>query len=151
MSIFYLLTMLRTLAYHGLMPKHTLEICLMGFLAFFLGGTSKVTAQETTSASVAVEVDIKIDDLVDGDILCSSTDETKRCDSVYDVGTLGVYSETPAAVIQNTKLVNGKPVISSGKAYVRVSNINGPIRKGDFVTTSNIPGLGQLADKSGNV
>ena len=54
-------------------------------------------------------------------------------------------------VIENTTLLNGKPIISSGKAFVRVTNINGQIRTGDFVTTSSVLGAGQLADKSGNV
>lgn len=133
------------------MPKSIFWIVVIVFLVLGSPFLISVRAQDAISASVAVSVDVSIDNLEEGDIICSSSEGAKKCDSVYDVSTLGVYSETPAVVIQNTKLLNGKPMISSGKAYVRVSNINGPIRRGDFVTASSIPGVGQLADKSGNV
>src|SRR3989344_5829091 len=124
---------------------------LILFLVIPLLLVGKIRAQEATSASVAISVDLDVEGLLDGDIICTSGEGPRKCDSEYHVGTLGVYSENPAVVIENTTLLNGKPIISSGKAFVRVTNINGQIRTGDFVTTSSVLGAGQLADKSGNV
>lgn len=42
-------------------------------------------------------------------------------------------------------------VLRSGEAQVLVSNSNGQIKKGDYITSSNVPGVGQKADKSGFV
>jgi hypothetical protein len=120
-------------------------VCLLVFGAF------SVAAQDTTSTGVAISVNVSDLSAKDGDIICAGKDGGKLCDSIYDVSTLGVYSENPAVVLENKSLLNGKPVVSSGKAFVRVSSINGKISIGDFVTASNIPGVGQRADKSGNV
>jgi hypothetical protein len=43
------------------------------------------------------------------------------------------------------------PVISYGETLVRVTNKNGEIKKGDFITSSNKPGVGQKATESGYV
>ncbi|GIW62855.1 MAG: hypothetical protein KatS3mg090_0681 [Patescibacteria group bacterium] len=40
---------------------------------------------------------------------------------------------------------------TSGIANVLVSAINGPIKKGDYITTSNIPGIGMKANTTGFV
>lgn len=130
------------------MPK---KIVLSIFILFGVF-TKSVSAADTTSSGVAVSVDIPgIENIRDGMIICSSSDGYKLCDSEYDVATFGVYSSAPAVVLENTTLLNGKSVVSSGKTYVLVTNINGPIKYGDFVTTSSLAGIGQRADKSGNV
>ena len=130
------------------MPKRI----LLSIFAFFFLFADITSAQDTTSSGVAVSVDVPgIENIRDGQIICSSKDGYKLCDSEYDVATFGVYSSSPAVVLENTTLANGKAVVSSGKAYVLVSNINGQIKYGDFVTTSTLAGIGQRADKSGNV
>lgn len=123
---------------------------LLVFVVLGFGWTFSF-AQDTTSSGIAVSADFPVIEVTDGDIICSAQTGEKLCDSPYDVSTFGVYTESPAVFLENTKLVNGKPVVSFGKTYVRVSTANGPIRQGDFVTTSTRPGVGVVADKSGNV
>jgi len=58
---------------------------------------------------------------------------------------------------ENPILVFGKettttlPIVSYGKTLVRVTNQNGEIKKGDFITSSNRPGVGQKATEPGFV
>ena len=107
-------------------------------------------AQETSSG-VAVSFKFAQADVTDGQIVCSSPDGLKVCINEYDVSTAGVYVQSPAVLLENKNIENSKPVISMGRADVQVSSINGEIKKGDFITTSTLPGIGQKASKSGNI
>ncbi len=69
----------------------------------------------------------------------------------YDERMFGVVTDAPALSIEDTLLTDGVFVTSGGEAFVNVSTINGPIKKGDFITSSSIPGVGQKADVSGQV
>lgn len=112
-------------------------------------GAGRVYAQDAASG-VAVTVDLK-EDVEDGSIACSGSEGAKLCTEAYSVAMNGVIVESPAVVLENTTLPDGKALISSGKVYVRVTTANGTIKKGDFITSSPVPGVGQLADKSGNI
>lgn len=106
---------------------------------------------ETTSSGVGFSQQVQINNLTDGSIICTSNKGLKLCDVDYAEEMFGVYSETPAVVIANQNLTNAKPVVSSGKAYVAVSSVNGPIKIGDYIISSPQAGVGQKADKSGNM
>ena len=121
------------------------------FLIMFLLLVSPASAQENVSSGVAFSVSVE-GDLEDGDILCSESGSPVRCDSPYSTAIIGIYAANPAILLDNLALQDGKPIISSGKAYVRATTAeNGPIRTGDYITTSSQAGMGQKADKSGYV
>jgi hypothetical protein len=122
---------------------------LVCFLMLVASGI--VRAADETSSGMALSVSVLTENIEDGSILCSSTANNRLCDSEYDVGMVGVYTANPAIFLENTAMDGAKPMISLGRVYVRVSSVNGMIRKGDFVTASTVPGAGQLADKSGNI
>ncbi|KKU55708.1 hypothetical protein A3C34_03075 [Candidatus Amesbacteria bacterium RIFCSPHIGHO2_02_FULL_48_21] len=109
-----------------------------------------VRAQET-STGMGVTYEFAKGEVVDGDIICNAPEGMKPCLTAYDVGIVGVYTQKPGIILENTKLFNGKAIVTFGKANVRVSVADGVIKKGDFVTSSEKPGLGQRATKSGNV
>jgi hypothetical protein len=115
------------------------------FLIFpsFIKGASPV-------GGVAETFQISDATIVDGSILCMANSGVILCNNEYDTTMYGVYVTDPALVIENSNVTDGKPMITSGKAYVRVTNSKGDIRRGSFVTSSNISGVGQLAVKSGN-
>ena len=69
----------------------------------------------------------------------------------YDGNIYGVYVAEPALALENLSLTDAKTVATSGKAYVRVSDANGQVKKGDYVTSSDKEGVGQKATKSGYV
>jgi len=99
---------------------------------------------QTSSSGVAVSMDLPVEGMIDGSIICGST----LCSIPYDASVMGVYTENPAILLENTSLVGGKPVISSGKVYVR---FEGSIKKNEYVTTSDKPGVGQKATRNGYV
>ena len=70
--------------------------------------------------------------------------------SPNDNNMIGVadYTGAVSVGISNTKSV---PVISSGIVNVEVSNINGTVKSGDFITSSSIPGVGELNTANGEI
>ena len=114
-------------------------------LIFFSASTS---AQETSSG-VAISIPIADKDAKDGNIISSSVTGYVLTSMPYDPSIYGVITEDPSVFIENVKLSDTKPVITSGKAYVTVSTINGAIQPNDFVTSSEIPGVGQKSTIDG--
>jgi hypothetical protein len=70
-------------------------------------------------------------------------DETITRSSVpYDERMHGVLVETPVMVYRTSDAI---PVTRSGNVYVNVTNLAGPIKPGDYVTSSEITGKGMKA------
>ncbi|MFH0898105.1 MAG: hypothetical protein V1855_00840, partial [bacterium] len=70
----------------------------------------------------------------------------------YDPQVLGVVAQDAAIVLNSTTgSSNSVPIISNGNIYILVSTQQGKIKKGDFLTTSTIPGVAVKATKSGYV
>jgi len=61
-----------------------------------------------------------------------------------DSNMFGVAVEDPVLLFRSgdEKKV---PIVQSGKALVNVTTLNGPIKTGDYITTSSLPGKGQKA------
>ncbi len=87
---------------------------------------------------------------VDGDILSTTDMGLKRSEQGFDNKMFGILQDNPLLVYQN-KDINGKPVVRSGIAQVNVTTLNGPIKYGDYITSSSIKGKGQKATDSGYV
>ncbi|MBI3887699.1 hypothetical protein HY310_01375 [Candidatus Microgenomates bacterium] len=85
------------------------------------------------------------------DILSSTTNGIYRSKEEYDMKIFGVIVDTATVIIRSVD-PNYKPIAQSGSAKVSVTDINGPIKRGDYVTTSaKTPGKGQRATLSGYV
>lgn len=69
----------------------------------------------------------------------------------YDTSMVGVIVEDPAVYFEDRTLTNSKLVTSVGKVLVNVSSKNGDIKEGDFITSSDISGVGVKAQESGQV
>lgn len=117
--------------------------------SLFIVSPHAVFAQKT-SIGVAVTLQIP-SDVSDGDIICATEEGNKPCSIPYDPRMFGVVTLNPAVSLSNKELENGKPVVNSGKAYIRVSSINGVVKAGDYITASDKPGIGMRALKSGFV
>ncbi len=95
------------------------------------------------------------DDAVQGDIV-SLTDEgisqVQKSRTAYDSRAIGVISTKPGIVMGEADGA-GKPVIVglAGRVPVKVSTKNGDIKPGDYITTSDIPGVGMKATDAGRV
>lgn len=87
---------------------------------------------------------------VDGDILSFTDKGITLSEREYDNKIFGVI-ETSPLVAYRRKDSTGLPVVRNGSAEVNVTTINGPIKTGDFITTTSIPGKGQKAVTSGYI
>ena len=85
-----------------------------------------------------------------GNIISNTKDGLFRSNISYDENIMGVVGETPILVFGKPTTTT-LPIVSSGETLVKVSNINGEIKKGDFITSSEKPGIGQKVTQSGFV
>ncbi len=80
----------------------------------------------------------------------------KRADREEDDEVIGVVSTKPGLLLgfDDTSLIAGEnsyPVGLKGRVPVKLSTENGPIRKGDKIALSSIPGVGMKATESSRV
>jgi hypothetical protein len=76
-----------------------------------------------------------------------------RSRKAYDTQAIGVIATKPALVIgsREGEGIDGKPVALSGRVPVKVTTENGPIKKGDVLTSSSTPGVAMKATKAGQI
>lgn len=130
------------------MPKK-LILAVLIFLPVFSLKNYPVFAQE--SLGIANYYQIAVGEAKDGDIISSSDKGYHKANTPYDPGVVGVVTESPAVSFNLEDLENSVPVVSNGTVVVNISTENGPIKKGDLVTTSTKDGIGMKALKSGFV
>lgn len=137
------------------------------------GGTMVLRGTLTQSGNpdIAENIPVKDTSIGAGDILSTSDDKSgfsdlydkivaKKSNSTYDSTILGIVSLKPGFMV-NSHITNAdlkpenqpnlRPLTVAGRTPVKVSNINGKINKGDFITSSLIPGVGMKATKAGQV
>ena len=107
-------------------------------------------AQELESGNIATNTPIVDKEAKAGDVLSKGEDGLIRSESPYDKNIFGVVVENPSIVL-NKASSDTQPVISYGEVLVTVGNKNGNIKRGDFLTSSSVPGLAQKATESGFV
>ena len=109
----------------------------------------KPVAAQESSTGVAIAIELAGGE--DGDIVCSAQGGYRKCNKLNDSSLFAIVTSNPTAKFEVTGLDNPVFVLTSGKANVKVSSRNGNINEGDFVTSSEIDGLGQLATENGFV
>ena len=120
---------------------------------FYLGLFVKVSFLEAqvSSSGYAISIPIGDTEAQEGDIICSYDIGFGRCRLGYDTSIYGVIVKDVSVSVEDTQLKNSKLALSSGIAGVKVSSVNGNIKEGSLITSSDIPGVGQLATKNGIV
>jgi hypothetical protein len=122
---------------------------LLLFVSFFafLANPSYVNAQ----VEITEVYDLQEGSFQGGDIVVMSDAGLSLANREYDPKIFGVVQSDPLAVYRRIDKT-GTPLTRTGNAEVNVSTVNnGPIKKGDYITTSNILGKGQKAIASGYV
>lgn len=107
--------------------------------------------QGAASFGVARMVEVKAKGVKDGTIITSTTDGPAPSTISYDSHVMGVVSRDAAIILSTSNSTNGVPIIATGRVYILVSSQGGPIKKGDLLTTSTIPGVAVKAVKDGYV
>lgn len=108
-----------------------------------------VSAKESL-LQLAAYFDIKDEQKNFGDIVVKDGENLFVAKQPYDSKLFGVIAQSPALIFNKPK-PNSVPVVYSGEALVRINNKKNPIKKGDFITSSSIPGVGQKAVGPGYV
>src|SRR3972149_11828265 len=104
---------------------------------------SVVFAQELFGTQIATNVEID-EEALPGDILVLTGERIVKATAPYDHTLFGVVVEN-SAVVLNQETSKTASVLSQGEAQIKVSAKNGSIQVGDFITSSNDPGVGQKA------
>ena len=110
------------------------------------------------SYDVAEDYPTRDDTLESGDVVSIDPNErgfVKKSEGVYDYSVIGVYSENPAMRLsQDDGEIDGGravPIALAGRVPIKVSNENGEVKSGDYLTSSSVPGVAMKAKKSGIV
>lgn len=123
--------------------------CLSAIFLFFACLTNAFALESSSGISISVTIIDK--NAKDGNIIVQTKTGYNLSKTAYDPNIYGVLTENPALYLENTETSGVRPVLTSGKAFVQVSAINGKIAKNDFITSSPIPGVGQKADRNGKI
>ena len=111
--------------------------------------TPTINAQ-TSGLGVAIDVPMTDLDILDASLVCNGEEGIVACVKEYQDTLLGVVTDNPSVSLDNTTQ-EGRLLVTDGRATVKVSAKNGSILKGDYITASDIPGIGQKAVSSGQV
>ncbi len=128
-----------------------IKISLYIGVFFLVAFMSNVSFSQGVTSGIAVSEPVPENVGKPGDILALRNGEFSVSVKEYDELMYGVIADTPIAYIEDTELPESKLVVTHGETLVTVSNVNGDIKEGDFITSSNIPGVGKRAEKSGYV
>ena len=145
------------------MKAKTLFLIILFTAAAFITSPLSVWAQTATPSptpetidpflGIGTLVEIKDQTVKDGDLVSFSEGGYKLADKPYDPQVYGVVSKNPAVTmeVKDPKQIKQHYVVSSGKAYVRVTIENGAIKKGDLLSTSKAKGIAQKATQDGYI
>jgi hypothetical protein len=117
------------------------------FAGFFVL-TGIISAQEPSH--IAKNLEVADPEVEIGSIVSQNEEGLTRSKIPYDENIVGIVGENPILVFGKPTTTT-LPIIFFGEALVKVSNTNGEIKKGDFITSSEKPGVGQKANQSGIV
>ncbi|MBI5254537.1 hypothetical protein HY932_02015 [Candidatus Falkowbacteria bacterium] len=122
----------------------------------WVNGNLEVTGQclgKLCFGDLAENVDVA-QNVEDGDIVeMSVVGSVVKTSTPYSKRAIGVISENPSMVLsgKTDKTNKQAPLALAGLVMVKATNANGAMEIGDYITSSNIPGVGMKATKSGYV
>lgn len=129
------------------MPIKKLLVISFQFLVFFI---VPLTYAQTNSDITNV-YDLSDKEAKDGDILIITPEKgIERTNIPYDIHLFGVLQDEPLVVFKRVD-ASGSAIARSGVAEVNVTSVNGPIKSGDGITSSETPGYGMKATISGHI
>lgn len=111
---------------------------------------SVVVWADFSSVSIANTYVIADAAAASGDIIVNVPTGLRRATIPYDNSILGVLTASPAAVFR-AESGPERAVATGGVVVVNVTDANGAVKKGDFITSSTTAGKGMKATNSGYI
>lgn len=108
-----------------------------------------IFAQEPRGIEVTSTYQVADAEALEGDILSATEKGLVRSSIGFDNKMFGIITSQPLLVYRTE--TPGQPVVRSGITEVNVTTLNGSIKFGDYITSSQIAGKGQKASESGYV
>lgn len=119
---------------------------ILFLILFVIFNLSQVNAASSEfSSGIAVSIPISDSQVQDGDIVVSTDKGYQIAHIEYDPTIFGIVTMKPAVSFESTN-PNAFSVITNGKSYVRVKGV---IKKGDYITSSSVKGVGERVTNTG--
>ena len=122
-------------------------ILALVLVSLFLSLSHKAFAQDL---GIGIAKYFKVDGgAEDGDIVVTDASIFTKSTKEYAPSVIGVVTEKPALELR-TGLEDAETdyaIVSEGTVFVKASTINGDIKQGDSLTTSNIPGVAMKSSR----
>lgn len=134
--------------YTHCMPVSKIVLSSTLILTLILTGSTAFAEMARGTATTFQTIN---DEAKPGDIVSYKAGQFLLSKEPFDTEQFGVVVETSSITLVNPDDPNGKLIMQSGEAQINISTSNGAIKKGDYITSSKTPGIGQKADKSGFV
>lgn len=135
-----------------MLPIKKFHLSLSNGFVFFILIFVHITYVFASSSGVGYSIPVDSNfNAKDGSIISYKDGKYALASSTYDESMYGVITQQPSVAFQDENLATQVLVVTSGDADVLVSTKNGAIKKGDFITSSNIPGVGMKATHTGQV
>lgn len=115
---------------------------------------ARVDSPESTTGitqGIGTQALIEDADAEEGDIISFINGKYRISAEAMDDHMFGVVSGGSVVALGSHQENGSANVVFSGKAFVRISTINGEIRAGDFISSSVIPGIAAKVDGYGEV
>lgn len=120
--------------------------------AFLLVATATFfTAIKSYAYTISFRIDIDPTSVEEGHIISYDGSLYKLTEVSYDPRIFGVVVKQPDIAIFEKGEEAQVHVANIGETLVKVSGVNGNIKTGDFITSSDISGVGMKAKGSGNI
>lgn len=122
------------------------------FLTLLMGLHGGTVLAQKSSFTVSTDFEIEGSDIRRGMIVTNNGKRITISSQTYDPNMFGVVTEKPAISLSQ-KDVDGQtyPVATSGNVPVLVTDANGLIQKGDYITSSSERGIGMKVNEPGRV
>jgi cytoskeletal protein CcmA (bactofilin family) len=119
----------------------------------YVSGTAFASGGFSTNATPDIsEVITTSPDVGAYDVVSAGPDgqvDAVRSTTAYDPTAIGVISDGTSAYKIDSNGMDGMYLVLAGRVPVHVTNENGPIEPGDYLTTSDIPGYAMKATQAG--
>ncbi|MFH0936717.1 MAG: hypothetical protein V1808_00265 [Candidatus Daviesbacteria bacterium] len=136
------------------LSKNLLFLTFLLILQLFLPSSILAQTPMSVSGGTGLEVtavySVADSKTEDGDIVIMTDKGVTRASQSFSPLLFGIL-QPKALLVYRESDTTKQPVTRSGVAEVNVTTYNGPIKPGDFITSSQIPGKGQKATYSGYV
>ncbi len=119
-----------------------------------IGAAGPITASTTPDIAETIPAapDVTAADVVMADP--QNPERVVKSTTAYSPGVLGVISDGTGSFMINSRAGNstqltGAPLVLAGRVPVKITGEGGPVRPGDYLTSSSTPGYAMKANRAG--